>query len=168
GPVPAGTWPAARLRALSQESACASRPVQPAKSAVAATGAAGNRRLLRSSNAQGRARGCTSFMIFAASLRILSPILRPHVGAGLRQALRHLRRRSRRLGGGPERPPRQRRPGADAFERGLLHLRSGAAVPDDGARRFPHARSDDAARLLRTDAGAPRTGLRRRTLAATS
>jgi hypothetical protein len=60
-----------------------------------------------------------------AARPILSPILRPHVGAGLRQAVRDLRRRRDRLGRRQERPARRRRSGARALRRALLHLRPG-------------------------------------------
>ena len=44
-------------------------------------------------------------------------------------------------------------PARDALRRGVLHLRSGAALSHHRAHRLPHARRADPARLLRPDAG---------------
>ena len=71
--------------------------------------------------------------------RKVSPILRPHVGAGLRQAVRDLRRRRDRLGGGAQRPARRRRPVARPRRGGVLHLRSGAALSHQRTDRLRSA-----------------------------
>ena len=93
-------------------------------------------------------------------MRKVSPILRSHVGAGVHQAGRDLRRRRDRLGRRQERPSRQRRPGARALGRGVLHLRAGAALSHHRADRLRAARRTPAARLLRADDRRDRTGLR--------
>ena len=89
--------------------------------------------------------------VSARRQRKVSPILRPHVGAGLRQAVRDLRRRRDRLGGGAQRPARRRRPVARPRGRGVLHLRSGAALSHQRAHRLRAPRRAHRPRLLRAD-----------------
>ena len=55
-------------------------------------------------------------------------------------------------GAAQQRPARQRRPGARARRRGVLHLRAGAAVSHQGADRLRAARRSRPPRLLRADA----------------